>query len=184
MIKINNGFKDYYCIDSDYRVYNSKSNKYLRMDSGGSYTLLKEDGNRHHISYNALLKLVFGKTFVLHDVVSLPDEQWKQINNSHYFCSNMGRIKSNQLLTSKVLLPETSIGYERVKIDIGNGAKNYLVHKLVAMLFLEPPKEPFMEIHHIDNDKLSNKAQNLVFLTHEDHVKIHKEQRRKEKENE
>ena len=184
MIQINNGFKDYYYIDSEYEVFNSKSQRYLRVDSGGSYSLIKEDGKRYHVSRNTLLKLVFGSNFVLKDIDNLPNEEWKQINSSHYFCSSLGRIKSMQLLSAKLLTTDKSTGYERIKIDIGNGLKHYLVHKLVAIYFLEPPTEAFMEIHHINNDKLCNKAQNLVFLSHEDHVEVHKELRRKEKENE
>ena len=154
------------------------------MDSGGSYSLIKEDGRRYHVSRNTLLKIVFGSCFVLKDIDNLPNEEWKQINGSFYFCSNLGRIKSNQLLTTKLLTSDKSTGYERIKIDVGNGLKHYLVHKLVAIHFLEPPKEAFMEIHHINNDKLCNKAENLVFLNHEDHVKVHRELRRKEKEHE
>lgn len=184
LIQIKNGFKDYYYIDSDYKVYNSKSGKYLKIDAKGCYSLIKENGNPQTISYNRLLKLVFGSTFVLKDVVSFPEEEWKQINKSHYFCSNQGRIKSNQLLFSKVLVPDLSSGYARVKIDIGNGTKNYSIHKLVALLFLEPPTEAFLEIHHLNFDRFCNKADNLIFITHENHAKLHAEQRRKDKSNE
>ena len=103
MIQLNNGFKDYYFVnESDYKIYNAKSKKFLTMDSGGSYTLTKEDGKTKHISNNTILKLVFGSGFVLKDIDCLPDEQWKQINNSSYFVSNLGRIKSNLLLESKL----------------------------------------------------------------------------------
>ena len=185
MIQLNNGFKDYYFVnESDYKIYNAKSKKFLTMDSGGSYTLTKEDGKTKHISNNTILKLVFGSGFVLKDIDCLPDEQWKQINNSSYFISSKGRIKSNLLLESRLLVPEYSNGYARVKIDIGYGTKNYLIHKIVSEYFLEPPTKPFMEIHHKNNNKLDNQAENLIFLTHEEHCKIHAEQRRKEKDNE
>lgn len=183
LIQIKNGFKDYYYInESDYKIYNTKTKKFLTLDTNGSYTLTKENGKVKHISNNTILKLVFGSGFILKDIDYLPHEQWKQINNSNYFISNLGRVKSNLLLESKLLIPDCSIGYARVKIDIGYGTKNYLVHKLVAEYFLEPPTKAFMEIHHINNDKLDNQAENLIFLTHEEHCKIHKELRRKEKQ--
>ena len=184
MKQINNGFKEYYYIDSDYKVYNSKSKKYLKADRNGCYTLIRESGKPYHISNNILLKTLFGSTFVLKDVESLPDEEWKQINDSCYFCSNLGRIKSNLLLESKVLVPDKSTSYERVKIDIGNGTKNYLIHKIVATLFLEPPKEPFMVVHHINNNKLCNKAENLVFLSPEEHRKLHAQENKGDSNNE
>lgn len=182
LIQINNGFKDYYYVDEskDYRVYNSKFNKYLTLDSGGSYTLIKLDGKTCHISRNKLLKLLFGKTFVLQDVENLPGERWAQLNESTYFISTKGRCKNNKLLESKILIPETSSGYERVNIDIGYGVRHYLIHKLVATMFLPPPKEPFMDIHHINNDKLSNFVENLMFIKRDEHIKLHSELRKKE----
>lgn len=181
MIQINNGFKEYYYIDSEYKVYNSKIKRHLKIDSGGCYKLLRQNDTVCHISYNTLLKLVFGPTFVLNDIISLPNEQWKQLNDSPYLCSQFGRIKSNKQLNSKILTTDKSNGYERLKIDIGYGQKNYYVHKLVAMCFLEPPKEPFMCCHHLDFNKLNNNYSNLVYLTNDEHIKIHKEQRRLKK---
>ena len=182
MEKLNNGFKDYYYVDSDYRIYNAKTKKHLKPDSQNSYTLVMESGKPKHISNNTLLKLVFGDTFVLQDVESLPNEQWRRIYDSQYFVSNLGRIKSNILLTAKIINPETSNGYERVCINLGYGNKHLLVHKLVAIAFLDTPNQAFMEIHHINNDKLCNRADNLVFLTREEHRKIHRELAKRENE--
>ena len=161
MIQINNGFKEYYYIDSEYKVYNSKIKRHLKIDSGGCIKLLRQNETVCHISYNKLLKLVFGPTFVLNDVISLPNEQWKQLNDSFYMCSNFGRIKSNFSLNSKILTTDKSTGYERLKIDIGYGIKNYYIHKLVAMCFLEPPKEPIkpmtQEEYNAGLDRLAEK---------------------------
>ena len=55
-----------------------------------------------------------------------------------HFMGETAKILSPQ---KKVLVPDLSSGYARVKIDIGNGTKNYSIHKLVALLFLEPPTE-------------------------------------------
>lgn len=184
MIQINNGFKEYYYIDSEYKVYNSKIKRHLKIDSGGCVKLLRQNETVCHISYNKLLKLVFGPTFVLNDVISLPNEQWKQLNDSFYMCSDKGRIKSNFSLNSKILTTDKSTGYERLKIDIGYGIKNYYIHKLVAMCFLEPPKEPFMEIHHLNNDKLCNFSSNLVFLNREEHLKLHQQLKKENLNNE
>ena len=42
----------------------------------------------------------------------------------------------------------------------------------------------FLEVHHLNFDRFCNKADNLIFITHENHAKLHAEQRRKDKSNE
>lgn len=183
MKQIKNGFMDYYFVSDDYRIYNSKSKRFVTIDAKGNCYLKRTDRTIQHTSYSNILKLVFGNEFVLCDIENLPNEEWKQINNSQYFCSNLGRIKSNKSLYSKVLIPDFSNSYERVKIDIGYGLKPYLIHKIVAQLFLENPPEPFMEVHHINGNKRCNYASNLVYMSRDEHRKLHNETKRKEIKN-
>lgn len=181
MIQINNGYKDFYYLDGE-KIYNAKSKKYLKPDKRGCYYLVKENGKAHHTSINSILKLVCGLSYAIDNIKDLPGEEWKEIKpGCLYSCSNYGRIKSNVFRQSRLLTPDTTTGYARIKIDIGDGTKNYLIHKLVCLLFLDKPKEAFMEVHHISGNRLDNYYKNLCYLTHEEHCKIH-QQMRKEKE--
>lgn len=57
-------------------------------------------------------------------------------------------------------------------ICIGN--KNYFCNRVVAKAFPEICGEWFdeCEVHHIDEDPTNDKAENLMVLSHEDHVKM------------
>lgn len=171
MIQINHGFKEYYYLDG-LRVFNKRTNKYL--SGTGGYTLIKEDNSSCHTTINSIIKMIYGSTYAVDNIEPLPNEEWKQIKTGFpYFVSNMGRVKTNQYAESRLLSLDFSTKYPRVFIDIGYGFKHYLVHKLVASCFLEQPTEPFMEIHHIDSDKSNNRADNLCYLSHDEHVKQH-----------
>lgn len=174
MDKINNGFMDYYYLDNN-RVYNSKTKKYLRINKH-QYKLLGTDNIRHSVSLKELYHLVYNKEYCVDSIKDLEGEQWKEIDNSGgcYFISNMGRIKSYKGYDAKLLVAyRTDSGYERVNADFGSGNRNYLIHRLVAEYFLDFPQKPFMEIHHKDFDKRNNRADNLQWVTKEEHTKIH-----------
>lgn len=168
------GYKDYYYLYND-KIYNSKSKKYLKLDNQNCYTLINKDNKKRHIGINKLLKSVYGKFYAKDNIKDLPNEEWKRIENSKgYSISNYGRVKSFLHLNTKLLEKDIVNGYERVCIDIGYGFKNYYIHKLVAYYFLEKPKNDDMIIHHIDTNKLNNKASNLIYCTNEEHRYIHK----------
>lgn len=182
MQQINNGYKDFYFLDYD-KIWNNKSKKYLTIGKDNNVTMIRTNGKPHHCSINTIIKLVNGSNYAIDNIEDLPNEQWKQIKSGYpYFCSNMGRIKSNCGMYSILLKQDNSTEYPRVKLNIGDGAKNYKVHIIVAFLFLEQPKEPFMDIHHIDCNKQNAQANNLCYLSREEHAKIHSELRKKEKE--
>ena len=121
--------------------------------------------------------MVNQKVYCVDKIPNLQGEQWKEIEESggNYFISNMGRIKSYKGYIAKLLAIPTQKGYKRVSIDFGTGKKNYLIHKLVAQYFLSLPTKAFCEIHHKDFNSLNNKADNLVWVTKEEHKAIHKE---------
>ena len=174
------GYKDYYSIIKD-QVYNTKSKRYLKPDNKGCYTLMKADGKKHHISANTLLKRVYGAFYSTDNIENLPGEEWKLMNNSNFSISNYGRVKSHRLRETYLLEWDISTGYARVRIDIGYGLAHYSIHKLVAEHFLPGPKKPFYEVHHLDQDRLNNFYKNLMFVSSDEHRKIHRELRVREK---
>jgi len=89
------------------------------------------------------------------------NEQWRQIaGHANYYISNFGRVKNIQ--TERILRQRTEPnGYKRIQLQ----GRNYYVHRLVALNFLENPDEKLL-VDHIDNNKINNNVSNLRFATH------------------
>lgn len=100
-------------------------------------------------------------------------EIWKPLKNyeKSYYISNLGNIKSldreietrfgKKNIKGKILKPfNNTKGYLKVKL---NTNKNYYVHRLVAITFIDNPNN--LEIvNHIDNDSLNNCVDNLEWV--------------------
>jgi hypothetical protein len=115
-------------------------------------------------------------------------EVWKDIKGfeGFYQVSNLGNVKSldrkskNQyadyILKGKVLKAwKHHSGYMCVKLCDNYEKKTFLVHRLVALNFLDNEKE---YVNHIDFDKTNNKLSNLEFCTPTENV-IHYENSQK-----
>ena len=110
--------------------------------------LKQKNGEYRNISLKTLYRNVFGKPFCIDTIESLNGEEWKQINNTDYFISNFGRIKSYKRIYARLLKPnKRKNNYLYVSLD----KKNYRIHRLVATAFVynDNPKEK-REVHHID----------------------------------
>lgn len=109
-------------------------------------------------------------------------EIWKPIKGfeKQYLVSNMGRIKSlnyNRQRIHKCLIPfknakDINKAYYLVNFyDDNRKRKNFTVHKLVALHFVEYPKDgKTYEVNHIDGNKHNNKASNLEWVTAKENV--------------
>lgn len=86
-------------------------------------------------------------------------EVWKNIfNYKEYEISNYGRIKNN----NKIIKPYIhNKGYLRVAIK----GKHYLVHRLVAIMFIPNNNIEKKQVNHIDGNKQNNKVDNLEWVT-------------------
>ena len=99
---------------------------------------------------------------------------WKTIStNPNYEVSDEGNIRNKK--TKKILkgIPDKD-GY--LKVHLYCPTKNYYVHRLVALAFLEAPKENQTEVHHIDANRQNNNVKNLKWVTRQEndsHV-VHK----------
>jgi len=96
-------------------------------------------------------------------------EKFKNVQNygGIYQVSDLGRVKSFKCGKERMLKPGIGgTGYLNVGFSVDNKAKTYLVHKLVAIAFLEHiPCNFKLIVDHIDNDKLNNKENNLQLIT-------------------
>ncbi len=111
--------------------------------------------------------------------------EWKDIEGyeAHYQISNFGDVlsldrvvarpnrgdsvtKKGQSIKGQV----TARGYTRVQLTKDGVSKNYMVHRLVAITFLENP-ESKPEVNHLDGVKNNNHISNLVWATSSDNQK-------------
>lgn len=87
-----------------------------------------------------------------------------------YQLSNMGRIRSMNYRRSgkaKVLqVADNGSGYLYIGLHKNRKVKNFLIHRLVATIFIEND-DPInkTEVNHISEDKLNCKAENLEWVT-------------------
>ena len=102
-------------------------------------------------------------------------EIWKDVPNYEgvYQVSNLGNIKSlnynhtkKEKLLKQALMPN---GYYFVCLFFEVKRKNFFIHQLVAMAFLNHiPCGHRFEVDHINNIKSDNRVVNLQILTHKD----------------
>ena len=84
-------------------------------------------------------------------------------NYENYTVSNQG-VVTNTRTGRRLKLEKIKVGYLRVTVCKGNTPSRYLVHRLVADLFLDnPEKKPV--VNHIDADKTNNRVSNLEWCT-------------------
>ena len=184
MKQIGNGYCDYYFLTETGEVYNKEKDKYIRANKDHKFRLKRLDNTYKSISLKPLYKLVYGKLYCNDNVTDLEDEQWIAIDSTDqvYLVSNKGRVKSLSGYEAIILKPTiTKNGYERLDIIQEGKRSTKLVHCLVAAAFLPVPDQiEGIQIHHKDFNKLNNRADNLQYLSSQQHTKIHMERRKKE----
>ena len=94
----------------------------------------------------------------------IENENWKEIpfqiiGKPKYFVSNLGRYKNNKGEIKTNYIPST--GYIRIRI----GNTKYLLHRLIALTFLENLENKEI-VNHIDGNKLNNNLDNLEWTSY------------------
>lgn len=95
------------------------------------------------------------------------EEVWKDIKGYEglYQISNLGRVKSTKRHEETIMSPpRDKVGYTRVSLLKDGYRKTYLVHRLVAEMFIPNPDNK-KEVDHIDTDPTNNVVTNLRWVS-------------------
>ena len=111
-------------------------------------------------------------------------ESWRNIDGFNgYEVSNLGNVRSYRIRNSKRLRDRPKLlsqnllkthckEYYKVGLMKGKDRKSFLIHRLVALAFLDN-NENKPQVHHIDNNGLNNKLDNLEWCTNSEN-QIHR----------
>lgn len=95
-------------------------------------------------------------------------EIWKKINGyGDYSVSSVGRIRNDRTGTIRKLQVYTK-DYYSVRLN----GKNLLVHRLVAMAFIDNPENK-PDVDHINGDRKDNRIENLRWVTARENLMGH-----------
>ncbi len=96
----------------------------------------------------------------------------------YYEISNTGKVRSNLRIDCKGRLRKSQkrktaidkFGYEKLCLSMAKKNKNFFIHRLVAMAFLPNPNN-YLEINHIDGNKLNNNSINIEWCSSSQNAK-------------
>ncbi len=103
-------------------------------------------------------------------------EIWKNVKGYEglYEVSNLGRVKSlaredsiGRKIKERILkTPPDGSGYAQCNLCLEGKTRNFFIHKLVAMAFLDhKPDGMKIVVDHIDNNKSNNRLENLQLIS-------------------
>ena len=114
---------------------------------------------------------VLHKCKIEHGFIKLNNmENWKDIPGYEglYQISDFGNVKS--LISNRLLKPsKDKFGYVRFNALKNKKSKTLRIHRLVMEVF--NPINSFMQVNHIDGNKLNNRLNNLEWCTDSDNKK-------------
>ncbi|AJF40719.1 HNH endonuclease [Vibrio phage phi 1] len=102
-------------------------------------------------------------------MLNFNNEIWKPVTDFEnlYEVSNLGRVKNARGLILKAH-PQNS-GYLQITFTVNQVRTKFLVHRLVALHFIENIDNK-KYVNHIDGNKLNNCAHNLEWVTNSENI--------------
>jgi hypothetical protein len=102
----------------------------------------------------------------------LPGEIFVYMDRLNIYVSNLARIKktNDEIISQKEMRNDPEKKWEQTSlyVDIPNKFRGF-IYKLVAEAFFDESK---LEVHHISGNALDNRAENLIYVTKEQHSEI------------
>ena len=98
------------------------------------------------------------------------NEIWKDVTNyeGFYQISNRGNVKN--IRTGKILINQISqYGYHYISMSAGGNVKKYLVHRLVAIVFIQKDEKRKI-INHKNGIRTDNRPENLEWCNHSENA--------------
>ena len=90
-------------------------------------------------------------------------EEWRQIaENQNYEVSSFGNVKNKK--TGRILKPANNGGYLYIGLSLQGKTKSHVVHRLVALAFIENPHNK-SHVNHKDKNRSNNYVNNLEWCT-------------------
>lgn len=123
---------------------------------------------------NEMAKLLREDLNIWFSLENLPHEEWRDIVGYEglYQVSNYGRIKSFHLKGIRIIrCLQNKDTYPTVGLTKNGKTKNYGVHVLVALTFIQNPKN-FPIVHHKDNCKCNSCSWNLAWVTYSENTRL------------
>lgn len=94
---------------------------------------------------------------------------------------NIDKNGKKKFYPGKILKTDSTVRehttYYRVTLSKGGNTKRFLVHRLVALMFI-PTENPSLHINHIDNNGTNNTYTNLEWCTHSENMQHSQDQGR------
>lgn len=107
-------------------------------------------------------------------------EIWKDVKGYEglYQVSNLGNVKrvgsfrgvNKKYLDNYILKPlDNGKGYYRVKLTKNNVSKRFMLHRIIAIAFVDNPYNKSV-VNHIDHNRKNNSINNLEWCTQSENV--------------
>lgn len=162
--------------------YNLKEDTAERLQEYITNTLLdKTPGGKKYKTVKNLINLLGQYHFEENEVLA---ELSQYDNNERYYITNTGKCFSlcgNDWIMKKPQLNNDD-GYLYVDIYQDGKRTRKRIHQLVIEAFMPSVDLTGLEIHHLDTNRLNNNLENLIPLTKEQHIQIHKHLKQEIKE--
>ena len=94
---------------------------------------------------------------------------WRKIQDYDYEINERGEVRRIGTTVLKTATVDKTTGYLKVQLWSNNIGRVHLIHRLVAISFVEG--DHALTVNHIDGNKLNNSPDNLEWITKADNTR-------------